>query len=592
MRQILHRLLVAGCLLLPITAAAQWPVVFELDAVDQSIPAPPAWNEKADSLQVAALADNWQKAAWRKGFLQATYRISRPDSLWSVQLVPGLQFRWITLSGGNVPATIQSDIQFQAKYFTDAPLQPPQFAQLAATVVAYYEENGYPFVSVQLDSVQLDTTGGIRAALKVTSGPLITIDTFQITGPVTISAGYLARYLDVVPGEPYRESRIQAMRERLDNLPFLKTTKSPEVLFIREKALVRLYLEETNASAFNFLIGILPNSDQQGGGLLVNGEAFLRLENPFGRGRQIAIDWKNLQPRSPQLKANLAWPYLFDSPVGVDASFHLFKRDTFWVDIEGTLGLRYALQGNDHLRIFLKNKSSNLITVDTQQVRLSQSLPDRLDLRYNWLGLALMKERVDYRFNPRAGYRLQVEASGGSRSIRANPAITGLQRDNFDYGTLYDSLQEAVLSGRLTVLAEKFWPVGKQATFLTAYEAGYMYAATLWTNELFRIGGNQLLRGFDEESILANHYHVATFEFRYLLGRNAYFNIFGDVAYVERRVAESPLWVNRPVGIGGGLAFETGAGIFEVNYALGRLNADNPFAWRKGRVHLGYVSYF
>lgn len=571
-------------------ASAQDPVVFS--NVGEAVIDLPEWTDEVDSLQARSLAEEWQKQAWAAGYVEAGYQVQWEDSMWHVVLAAGKPYRWVQLSPGNLPVPIQSDIRFQSKYFTDEVLQPAQVSQLALAVVQYYEESGYPFVSVGLDSVKVDSTGGVEAALRVEPGPLVTIDTFQITGEVNIAVGYLARYLDVVPGEPYKESRIQAMRTRLDNLPFLRTTKSPEVLFIRDKALIRLYLEETQASAFNFLIGILPNSDQQGGRLLINGEAFLRLENPFGRGRSIAVDWKNLQPRSPQLKAALAWPYLFDSPLGIDGTFHLFKRDTFWLDIEGTLGLRYALQGNDHVRIFLKSKISNLITVDTQQIRLSQSLPDRLDLRYNWLGLAFTKEQLDYRFNPRAGYRLAIEASGGSRTVRPNPAITGLSGNDFDYSSLYDSIAQPALSGRVSISAEKYWPLGQRSTFLTAYEGGYLYASTLWTNELFRIGGNQLLRGFDEESILASHFHVATFEFRYLLGRNAFFNVFGDVGYVERRVSDAPMRVNRPIGFGAGLAFETGAGIFEVNYALGRLNADNPFELRKGRVHLGYVSYF
>lgn len=593
MRQFLYSIIILSLLVFSQSGVAQQQVTFTLSETGPTVPAAPSSTEMMDSLQARAFAEDWLQTAWSNGHLMATYRVQAVDSQQlQVQLNPGQLFRWIALTRGNLPVAMQGTVNFKPKYFTDETLQPKVFAQMAQQVVRYYEEQGYPFAAVGLDSVTLDTAGGVRAALRVDPGPFITIDTFQISGEVNISAAYLARYLDVIPGEPYKESRIQQMSERLNNLTFLRSTQSPEVLFIQDKALIRLYLEERNASTFNFLIGILPNSDQQGGRLLVNGEAMLRLENPFGGGRSLLVDWKNLQPRSPQLRAEVSLPYLLQSPVGVDGTFHLFKRDTFWVDIEATVGLRYALQGNDYFRVFLRNKSSNLITVDTATIIQNRTLPDRLDLRYNWLGIAFARERLDYRFNPRSGYRLIIEASGGSRGIRPNSAIVGIEANDFDYGSLYDSISEPVLSTRLSVQLEKYWPIGQQATFLTAYQGGFLYAPTIWRNELFRIGGNQLLRGFDEESILSNHFHTLTAEFRYLLGRNAYFNLFGDIAYVERAITNETRTVNWPVGLGGGLAFETGAGIFEVNYALGRLNEDNPFQFRKGRVHLGYVSYF
>lgn len=578
-------------ILLPGILLAQYPVVVEADTIF-SVGSMPAWEGSADQVQVLEGAKEWQSAAWNAGFLAADFTISQTDSSWLVTLYTGQRYKWVTLSGGNVPIAVRSDVQFQERYFAAEPIRPLALQQLFARIVQVYEESGYPFVSVSLDSLQPDSANGIQAALQVTPGPLIEIDTFQLSGDVSISTQYLARYLGVVPGEPYQESSIRAMEKRINDLPFLQCTRPPEVLFIRNRATIRLYVKEVQASTFNFLIGILPNSTQTGGRLLVNGEATLRMENPFGQGRSLSMDWKNLQPRSPQFKAALAWPYLFNSPVGVDGTFQLFKRDTFWIDVEGTVGLRYALQGNDYLRFFLKRKVSNLIAIDTQQIRLTQTLPDRLDLRYNWIGLSYARMRLDYRFNPRKGYQVVGEISGGSRTIRPNPLITAVANDQVDYNELYDEANAGALSGSIQLLAEKYWPIGRQSTLLTAYEGGYLYAASIWTNELYRIGGNQLLRGFDEESILASQYHIVTAEYRYLLDQNAYFNLFADAGYVERRAVDQPLLANMPVGIGGGIAFATGAGIFEVNYALGRLNADNPFTLRRGRVHLGYVSYF
>jgi hypothetical protein len=45
------------------------------------------------------------------------------------------------------------------------------------------------------------------------------------------------------------------------------------------------------------------------------------------------------------------------------------------------------------------------------------------------------------------------------------------------------------------------------------------------------------------------------------------------------------------LGFGAGLNFETRAGIFAFNYALGKKN-QNPIDFRAGKIHFGYISIF
>jgi hemolysin activation/secretion protein len=112
----------------------------------------------------------------------------------------------------------------------------------------------------------------------------------------------------------------------------------------------------------------------------------------------------------------------------------------------------------------------------------------------------------------------------------------------------------------------------------------------IFKNELQRIGGNRILRGFDEQSILTSLYTIATFEYRYLLDKNSYAYAFYDAAYTEVKTV-SLRQFDKPYGFGAGLAFETKAGIFQLSYALGsRLN--NPIVIRNGKIHFGYLVSF
>src|SRR4029077_11988085 len=93
----------------------------------------------------------------------------------------------------------------------------------------------------------------------------------------------------------------------------------------------------------------------------------------------------------------------------------------------------------------------------------------------------------------------------------------------------------------------------------------------IFRNELYQIGGYKVLRGFDEESILASAYAVGTLEYRYLIAQNSFLFAFTDLGWAKNNVPGYQI-DNSYLGFGLGLAFETKAGIFNISYALGKQN--------------------
>ena len=144
----------------------------------------------------------------------------------------------------------------------------------------------------------------------------------------------------------------------------------------------------------------------------------------------------------------------------------------------------------------------------------------------------------------------------------------------------------------------KYWPITRQSTFKTTWQAAYLQSQQVALSDLYRIGGNQVLRGFDEESIFASHYQLASLEYRYLLGQNTYLFAFSDVAYVDiqnkitnnNNETEIEHW---PFGFGLGLTLETKAGLFGMSYAIGKDSDPSRFVnLRNAKIHFGYVNYF
>jgi outer membrane protein assembly factor BamA len=135
-----------------------------------------------------------------------------------------------------------------------------------------------------------------------------------------------------------------------------------------------------------------------------------------------------------------------------------------------------------------------------------------------------------------------------------------------------------------------FQPIKKRSTIMFLNESRALIAKNIFQNEMYRIGGSRLLRGFDEESIFTPFYSLTTVEYRFLLSKNSYFNTFFDFAVVEdSRINSSG--VDLPLGFGVGLALETKGGIFSLSYALGK-QLDNSIEIRNGKIHFGYITLF
>jgi hemolysin activation/secretion protein len=117
----------------------------------------------------------------------------------------------------------------------------------------------------------------------------------------------------------------------------------------------------------------------------------------------------------------------------------------------------------------------------------------------------------------------------------------------------------------------------------------FYYAPEIYQNELFRFGGLNSLRGFNEEELFASTRVVGTLEYRFLLDRNSNVFVFYDQAFYENNAAIYSK--DNPLGFGAGLSFGTNLGIFSISYALGKQQG-NPILMRNGKIHFGYIAYF
>lgn len=580
--------------------------------------APPTWlerqrlswkQEQLDSAAVSVELQHVLRYLHGRGYLMA----SVDTIFWSPKeaeayLMRGERYEWAHLLNGNISEDLLSAVGYRERFYENSPFSYKELTRLQEKILDYLDNHGYPFAQVYLDSIRVENTQ-IAARIYCDQGPLMTFGPLEVTGKsrsgrkeraggkkVRIQTGFLSSYLGIKEGKLYSEKLVQKLQTRLQALRYLQSYQAPYIVFQDNDATVNLFLMDRPSSRIDVLLGLLPSQDPvtQQQRFDFTGTIDIDLVNPFGTGKRLQFQYEQLTLGVSDLLLRFQYPYLFQTPLGVDASFKLYRRDSSFIDIVGNVGLQYFFNGNSYLKAFWQNTTTNLINIDLERVRQTRRLPNQLDLQNSAFGVEFYYDGLDYLYNPRKGFEASFTGSVAFKQVRRNTQIEELQDPqdtSFDFGSLYDTLATNSVQYRFLAKYSHFIGLWKWSTVMFRYQGGLVWSqAPIYDNETFRIGGTQRLRGFDEESIFATWYNIVTLEWRFLFGRNSYAYVFGDIGYVERRTVGFDTR-DVPYGVGVGVALETKVGIFALSYALGSQQS-NPIQFNSGKVHFGYVYAF
>ncbi len=529
-----------------------------------------------DTLACMARLSEWRRQAWAEGLLEASVDTLRwqGDTL-VARLHRGPVWRWATLELDALPEALRKRPETAGLVREGAHVQPQHVVALLDHVLDWHANHGYPFASVGLEAIRA-TDSTLHARLQVHPGPLVTMGQVVVEGEVRLAPGLLARHLGLPAGTPFSREKIEATQQRIEQLPYVRLLRAPWVTFYGTEARLHLPLAARPASRLDLLVGIQPSRQPEGRRVRLTGTAHGEWRNALGQGEHLLIRYEQLQPRAPRLRLLAEWPWVPVLPFGLFGEFDLYKRDTLFLDLSWRAGMHQLLPRGHSWRLFVRQQVSSLLSV-------SAATSGQLDLRQSALGMALRLDHTDYRFNPRRGWRLAANGSAGLRRIIENERLLEADPDR------YDSLALRSAQFRLDVDGAHYLPLGRQLVWMTRLQgAAILSEAPVVQNEAWRIGGNRLLRGFDEDAFFARHYLVLTLEGRLLLDRNSFLYLFGDAGWWQDPVTARQ---DRGVGLGAGITFATRGGILQVSLATGR-SAQIPFDLANPRVHVGYVSLF
>ena len=526
-----------------------------------------------------------------KGFVAASLDSVRLDSTSAaVALFLGEPFQWGLVRTREKDAPLLEAIRFPA---LKGPLDFTALQAWQKRILDYLEENGHPFGKAYLDSISLNEEG-VSALLRIERGPLYRIDSIQVLGDAKVNSEFLQKYLQLPNGSLYSRSRLAGVDKKLAELSYVEEEKPSDLTMLATGAVLNLYLKAKRNSQINALVGFLPNSDPLGINrkLLLTVDANILLRNSLGSGETIGLVWQQLQKGSPRLNLLYEQPYIFRSPFGARFSLDMYKLDSIFMNINMQFGINYQLGERRTASIFLQRRSTIVNGINTASIIQTKQLPQEGDVSSLNLGVGYDYNNTDYRFNPRKGTQLTLTATAGTKRLKKNNLILELKDPadpSFEFERLYDTVKLRAYQFRVNFSGAQFVQLGKQTTLKFGGNAGVFQSPTVFRNELFQIGGNRLLRGFNEESQFVSRYGVGTVEFRLLTGLNSAFFGFVDGGWGKYPLEK--VTSHTYISTGAGLSFQPKAGLINVTWAVGKRD-DTDFNLRQSKIHIGFVSFF
>ena len=529
-----------------------------------------------------------------KGFLMASLDsvIYKNDTVYADVHI-GPVFTWGNINYKYLPLPLMKQFGFDKSTKGTAALDV--LKRSMTQTITYMENRGYPFAYFYWDSLVL-RKDSIHGSVFFEKNIPITFDTLAIYGDPGVTKQFLYNYLGFKPGEPYNESLIGQINDKIMKLPFTSVVSRPQIFFVGRKAIVLLNLKKRRTDRLDGLIGFAPNTGLPGNTkLLVTGEFHLDFKNLKGTGKGIKADWQSFQARSQALNVALSLPYLLNQPIGADVSAGFLKYDTIFTETKFGLGIQYIFSGLDNFKVFYEQKNTNLQFADTNSIRITKTLGELTAMQTNRYGIALNMIGFDNRISPKKGYLADISISIFKREIQKDIRIENVKfynaKESFYY-TVYDSAKIKSYQIQIQYSLAKATLLAKRIVLFNELNGFHYVSPTVYFNELYRFGGNNTFKGFNEQSLFASSVSIFNLEVRYLLSELSFLKVFGNAAYyMDKSSRPGKINSDIPYGFGGGINLDTGGGIFNISVALGE-SKYNPIDFKNAKVHFGLINYF
>lgn len=517
----------------------------------------------ASKHRVSDLAKDLQISLISKGYLSAS--VDSLDSSAIYMYCPSDPLLWADIRVSQSSAGYIAESGARIDRWEDDPFSPADVSSLFDKILSHQEEHGYPFSRLRLDSVEV-SDNQMHATLHLEPGPYIEVDSIIIRGDLDIPINLIYRSIEIQPHSPFNQERFEAIAQNLKELSFVRLANQPEMVFSQDGNWLYIDLEEQVASSIDAFVGLQSNPSNVDEGTTFFGQFNLELIHLLGVGERINLHWERFQTNSQELTGGLEFPILFKSPFGIAGDLYIFRQDTFFSSFERNISLLYHPNFRSKLEVGYNRFSSQGLGNAESDIENSTGKVEHRTAQVSWRSSSL-----NDKLNPSKGLFVRTRVNLGEREILES-----------------DTTLESIL-GRAQARVEWFTPLSTSFALLSKVQGGALLSENLLSNEHFRLGGLQTMRGFDQQSIFASEFAIISIEPRLLLDDKSSIFVFAEAGYFDTQISRLRMgWLR---AYGAGLNIGNNNSSFNLTWALGQL-PNEALNFSSSKIHLGFVSYF
>ncbi len=449
--------------------------------------------------------------------------------------------------------------EFRKKYpLKDSVIKTNNLQKILYNILNSLSAEGKAFSQIQLKEIEISDSDTISANAHLDISKKRIIDDIIIRGYDNMPKGFVKNYAAIRKGDIYNKERLLLDADRLAELNFLEQTKAPQVLFTPDSTKLYMYYKKSNANSFDGFLGF-NNSDENDVQLI--GNIDLKLVNNFNYGEELNLNYRNDGNEQEKFVLGIRLPYIFNSKFSLEAQLNFFRQDSTFSNSNQNLKFDYQINPNLNAGLVAEfEESSNLLSTEIDREDIADYTKDKYGFSLLFL-------------NPK----------------RLNPLFLPSQYLNFKFGfanrnssQLTERQEFATLEGRYII------KVAKRQFVYSGIQGGFLSSDEYLTNELYRLGGINSIRGFTENRFFANIYGTIQTEYRYILGSNLFIHSVLDYGFFENAVNS---FDENLYSLGIGIGLQTKAGLLRFIAANGGSSSE-ALGLKNTQIHLKFVTIF
>jgi len=421
----------------------------------------------------------------------------------------------------------------------------------------FYKDKGFTFNRIQSRYLGMKNDT-ILLHLSLLPIEKRNIDRFEIKNYEKVPKRFVRNLEKEFLGKPYNETNIQRIRQNIQHHSFVSENRSPQTLFTKDSTTVYLYLNKRKTSTFDGVIGF---GNDQTDKFQLNGTLNVSLENMFNGFEKIALYWQRNPDKGQTFDLETDIPYLFNSNVGFNGKVNIYRQDTLYANVKFQPSLYYNFSLRQKIGIRANLEVSSVLADDYLSAQ-----------DYNKKGIGIW-----YEFTQPS----EIELFVNKRKLRLEADVLKTNYQN-------DKPSSANQTAYFLFVENNFHLAGNHFINLKGESALIHSESSFLENELLRFGGWNSLRGFNEKSLIADFYAFIGGEYRYLIGDQAFFDAFIQLATLKNSFSDLR---SNMYSFGLGFNYRLPIGVMSFQISSGN-PFGNPIRFQDTKVHWGLVARF